>query len=200
MRYFLSFAIFISLLTCYSCNNSNNIINEDVTVNKVVKDDQVYIDKGKRIALEAKSILGNSLLKAIQEKETEGALLFCSNKAIYITDSISKALGVKIKRVSDNFRNPINSASDIELEYMAQVRDNIAKGDNPNPQVIYQDNKVFAYFPIMTNAMCLQCHGQKNIDILSNVATKIDSLYPDDNATGYRDNELRGIWIIEMTK
>jgi len=200
MKYLLIFSIFFSLITSYSCNNSSNIINENIATNEISKSDQAYIEKGKQIALEAKGILGENLLKAINEKGTEGALSFCSDKAIHLTDSISESLGVKITRVSDKFRNPSNSANDIELEYMDKVRDNMVNGIKTNPQIIEEDNMILGYFPIITNSMCLQCHGQKDVDILPNVVAKIDSLYPDDNATGYKENELRGIWVIEMTK
>ena len=29
---------------------------------------------------------------------------------------------------------------------------------------------------------------------------KINQLYPNDKATGYDVNQLRGIWVVEMTK
>jgi hypothetical protein len=46
--------------------------------------------------------------------------------------------------------------------------------------------------------MCLQCHDNPETDIVPEVSTKINELYPEDKATGYASNELRGIWVIEM--
>jgi Protein of unknown function (DUF3365) len=56
------------------------------------------------------------------------------------------------------------------------------------------------YYPILTNAMCLQCHGKPNVDISITTLDKIHALYPDDRATGYVVNELRGLWVVEMDK
>lgn len=190
----------ISLFALLGCSNSNsNTEKKSANVEKINSNEK-YIEKGKQIALKAKGVLGKNLLKAIHQKGTEGALSFCSDKAIYLTDSISYNLGVKIKRVSNKNRNSSNSPSSIELEFINKVKEDIANGEKPSPQILEEGNKIVGYFPIMTNAMCLQCHGQKYIDISPNVATKIDSLYPNDKAIGYKENELRGIWVIEMMK
>jgi nitrate reductase cytochrome c-type subunit len=191
--------ILLSIIFFYGCvNTESNTINEEN--NNDNKTELNNIAKEKQIAMQAGSILGKNLLKAIHTEGTVGAITFCSDKAMHITDSISTDLNVKIKRVSDKNRNPLNAANDIELGYMEKVRESIAKGEKPSPQVIEEDNKILGYFPIMTNTMCLQCHGQKDIDISQIVALKIDSLYPNDNAINYKENELRGIWVIEMMK
>ena len=48
--------------------------------------------------------------------------------------------------------------------------------------------------------MCLQCHGQLKTEILPETLSKINKLYPNDLATGYKIDELRGIWDVEMKK
>ena len=65
-------------------------------------------------------------------------------------------------------------------------------------QEIY--DKMVGYYPIETNKMCLQCHGLPNTQILPATLTKLKHLYPTDKAIGYGENELRGIWVIEMNK
>ena len=47
--------------------------------------------------------------------------------------------------------------------------------------------------------MCLQCHGTSGQELLAEAESKIDLLYPKDKAKGYGINELRGIWVIEMS-
>lgn len=43
--------------------------------------------------------------------------------------------------------------------------------------------------------MCLQCHGKlMNPEVLK----KIKELYPKDKAVGYSENEVRGIWSIDL--
>ena len=57
------------------------------------------------------------------------------------------------------------------------------------------DNGVF-YAPITTNSMCLQCHGSEK-DIKPATLAKIKSLYPNDKAIGYQENEMRGLMVIK---
>ena len=56
------------------------------------------------------------------------------------------------------------------------------------------------YYPITTQAMCLQCHGNPESDIAPETLSAIERFYPEDLATGYGENELRGIWVVEMAK
>lgn len=159
-----------------------------------------YMEQGLQYALATKAILGKNLLTAINEKGTAEALSFCNSKAIHLTDSMSQAQGVYIKRVSDQERNPSNKANEQELAYINASKASIKLGEQASPLVVDSANKVLGYYPIMTNAMCLQCHGMKNKDIKEATLAKLEALYPEDKATGYGSDELRGIWVIEWTK
>jgi hypothetical protein len=57
---------------------------------------------------------------------------------------------------------------------------------------------MIVYYPILTNAMCLQCHGKPEEDIKPSTLSKLHMLYPQDKGVGYEENELRGIWVVEM--
>jgi len=156
------------------------------------------IETGQNIASQTQGILGKNLMAAIQSKGTEHALSFCSIKAIPLTDSMAIALNTKIKRVSDKNRNPENKANEAELAYIAAAKLAISKGEKPKPQLTIVGEKQIGYYPIMTNKMCMQCHGQPETEVLPNTLSKIHQLYPNDLAMGYKLNELRGIWVIEM--
>ncbi len=158
------------------------------------------IQKGKKIAMQTKTVLGKNLLGAISKQGTEHALSFCSTKAIHLTDSMSTTLATKIKRVSDKNRNPKNAANQEELKYINDSKKIILEHKKPQPKLIEKENTTIGYYPIMTNNMCLQCHGEKNTDINPQTLSKIEVLYPNDKAFGYKSNELRGIWVIEMKK
>lgn len=152
---------------------------------------------GQKIALQTKSILGKNLLQAIQSKGTENALSFCHERAIPLTDSMALASHARIKRVSDKNRNPSNQANRDELLYIATAKKAMAQGKSPEAQVTSKNNKNVGYYPILTNAMCLQCHGTPQTDITPATMAKIKRLYPKDLATGYKTDELRGIWVVE---
>lgn len=162
--------------------------------------EQNPVETGKDIAMKTKSVLGKNLLNAIKTKGTEGAVSFCSTRAITLTDSIGSELNASVKRVSDLNRNPKNKANARELEYIAKNKLLLLDGKEMEPQLIETEKTIVCYYPITTNAMCLQCHGKVGTNITQQTYSKIKSLYPDDKAIGYGENELRGIWVVEMEK
>lgn len=157
-----------------------------------------YIEKGKKLALSTKSILGKNLKGAIKRNGTSAAISFCNTRAITLTDSMSQELNAQIKRVSDQPRNPENIANALELEYILNRKQALKEGKSIAPQLQKVDGKMIGYYPITTSKMCLQCHGTPHVNIQPDVQKKLKSLYPNDAATGYGANELRGIWVVEM--
>jgi len=159
-----------------------------------------YLAKGKSMVTEAQAVLAKNLMGAVSHKGTDYALEFCNSKAIILTDSMSGVLNSNIKRVSDQPRNAANLANEMELEYILLLKDQMGKGEVPAGKVHTINGKILGLYPIVTNAMCLQCHGKKEIDIKPATLRKINKLYPDDKATGYGVDELRGLWVVEMNK
>lgn len=159
---------------------------------------QSYLTQGKQYALATKAILGKNLLSAINTKGTEGALDFCNIRAIPLTDSMQQVQNVSIKRVSDNNRNPDNVADANELAYIFAAKAALQNGETIQGKIAERNGKMVGYYPILTNEMCLQCHGKPGTDIKAETLTKIKELYPNDKATGYAVDELRGIWVVEM--
>jgi len=158
------------------------------------------LEMGQKFAMQTKGVLGKNLLGAINTKGTEHAVSFCSTQAIPLTDSMAVALNAYIKRVSDKNRNPDNKANESELKYIEETKQRIANGQDPKPQLLTIADKEVGYYPIMTNQMCMQCHGQPKTEVLPATLAKINKLYPNDKATGYTLNQLRGIWVVEMDK
>jgi hypothetical protein len=201
MRRFLIVNIFliVGTLILISCNQkdaSKTDHNAEIEVKKEIN----YLEVGKELALETKSNLGQNLARAITEKGPEGAVEFCNIKAIPITDSMSLLLGAKIKRVSDQPRNPDNQANDVELAYIKKWKNAHANGVDLPPMITEVDQKKIGYYPIITNPMCMQCHGTPGKDINLATLAKIKNLYSTDKATGYNLEELRGIFVVEMNK
>lgn len=159
-----------------------------------------FNDRGLKYALTTKSVLGKNLMGTIQKKGVLAALVFCNEKAYPLTDSMARMHHAKIKRVSDKPRNENNQANTEELEYIKAYKLVLANKEEPNPIVKEVDDKVQVFYPITTNAMCLQCHGTPNKTIEKATLKKIISLYPKDKAIGYDINEVRGIWSITFDK
>lgn len=107
---------------------------------------------------------------------------------------MSDQFNVEIKRVSDKNRNPQNLASAEEIRIIENYKIRLLRKQQLKPI----RTETYFYAPITTNAMCLQCHGEKGKDIKPEVLTKIKELYPEDKATGYKENELRGLMSIKF--
>lgn len=167
---------------------------------EVATEDMSYEDLGQSIANGTKTQLGKNLMAAIKQHGAPGAVTFCNTRAIALTDSMSQVYHANVKRVSDQPRNPDNRANDAERAYINQLKEQIAKGEKLSPQVTEINGKMVGYYAIATNKMCLQCHGDKDKDILPETWANIHKAYPDDKATGYGENQIRGIWVVTMDK
>lgn len=155
-------------------------------------------EQGKSYALQTKAVLGKNLMAAINANGAEGAVGFCNTRAIPLTDSSGQTLNVRIQRVSDRPRNPDNAADSLQLTQIEAIRGDLAAGKTNAYRLMETEHEVTGYYPIVTNAMCLQCHGEKEQDIQSNTLSALEALYPNDQATGYAANQLRGVWVVTM--
>lgn len=183
-------------------NQVSNKSNSDTEklIDTIAQPEINYLETGKQLAIQTKSSLANYLITAISEKGSEGAVEFCNTKAIPITDSMSLVLDAKIKRVSDKPRNPANAADENELAYINKWKAAKANGEEQPPIVTEMNGKMVGYYPIITNQMCMQCHGQPKEEINITTLNKIKKLYPNDQAVGYAENDIRGIFVVEMNK
>lgn len=170
------------------------------TQNEQSAKEQEYLSRGQEFALATKATLGKNLMAAIHSDGPAYAVEFCNTRAIPLTDSMATAQGVSIRRVSDQPRNPDNAANADELNYIRTAKALLANGEQIKGKIQNRNGKMIGYYPIVTNDMCLKCHGDPEQDINEATLTKIQSLYPADQATGYSPNELRGIWVVEMEK
>ncbi len=152
-------------------------------------------EKGQAMVNATQSELGKNLMQAIQQKQTVGAISFCHTKAIPITQEKMEQLDAQIKRATDKPRNPKNLADETEMKiikiFQGQLKENKLK-----PILEKKGKRHFFYAPIVTHQMCLQCHGQRGSDIKPEVLSKIKDLYPEDQASGYQTNQLRGIFSV----
>ncbi|RDY60070.1 c-type heme family protein [Flagellimonas nanhaiensis] len=151
-----------------------------------------YNDIGLKYALGTKKVLGKNLMGTIQNKGEVAAVAFCNERAYPLTDSMAIAYNARIKRVSDKPRNPKNRANEIEKEHIATFKKELAEGNSIEPIIVEEEYEVNFYYPIVTNSMCLKCHGYPSQE----VQEQLSLLYPEDLAVGYDVDQVRGIWSI----
>jgi hypothetical protein len=135
-----------------------------------------------------------TLMQKIEENGIENALEFCNINAIPITQSVADQHLTQIKRVSDRNRNPKNAANPEELKLISQYKKEIQAGKMLKPVV--KNN--YLYTPIVTQSQCLKCHGTPGETIALPTAKKIKELYPKDLALGYKENEIRGLFLVSL--
>lgn len=162
--------------------------------------DEEYLRHGRDIAMSTKSVLGANLKQAINSGGTITAINFCNENAVPIADRMSRELNASIMRVSDRPRAPRNAANERELQYIRASHAALSRGEHPKPSINEIDGRMVGYYPIVTNSMCLQCHGAVGKDIESDALRILDTKYPDDQARGYGVDELRGIFVVSMEK
>ncbi|MEX0845498.1 MAG: DUF3365 domain-containing protein [Balneolaceae bacterium] len=188
---FTAILIVISISGCIKSKSSSE-------ETKRVKDLSSYLEKGENLAGATQKVLASNLISAIEKDGAEYALEFCNIEAQPLTDSMAVALNAHIKRVTDQPRNPKNLANETELAYIKSSKVMLSNGEEVKPETHQVGKKVIAYYPIITNQLCMQCHGSSGDQIKNTTLEKIQSLYPEDMATGYEVGELRGIWVVEM--
>jgi hypothetical protein len=190
MKYF---PILFSVLVLISCGQSSK---EQVTE----KIDSVYIQKGNLIAGISFETISGELKKALASGGIENALHYCNEHAYPITDSLSAAHQVRIKRVSNKYRNPLNKADKMEEFMIKGFGIDLSEGNELSPKVVIKDDSVIFYKPIITQALCLNCHGTPGKEITFSNDSLIRALYPQDQAVDYQANQLRGLWRIAFKK
>ncbi len=160
------------------------------------KSEMTKSERGLEYALSTKAVLGKNLMGKIQSEGTIGALEFCNIKAIPLTDSMANAHHALISRVTDRPRNQNNLLADNEVPTLNLFKQKASDGVEQDPVLREENGKTYFYFPIMTNSMCMQCHGKPGTDIENSTLAAIKAKYPEDKATGYGVNEVRGMWKV----
>lgn len=143
--------------------------------------------------------LKSELQAAMKAEGPVHAIEVCNKKAPRIAARISKDKGWEVGRTSLNLRNPGNAPDDWEREVLQTFEQRKAEGEDPR-KIEYSElvevdgEKAFRYMKaIPTGGVCLACHG-KNIS--EPVKSKLDELYPEDQARGYELGDIRGAFTI----
>jgi hypothetical protein len=155
-----------------------------------------FLSEGERISGLSFDTLRNSLLAAIGTRGLAGAIPFCHQEAGALT-AVYDRQDISVSRTSLKYRNPANKPDSQSVVVLRQFDERMAKGEKPAPVLLKSpDGDIHYYKPIMMQALCLNCHGQIREEIQPTVLRVIDSLYPGDQARGYRAGDIRGAWHI----
>ncbi len=148
--------------------------------------------------------LKSRLIGAVQKSGPAGAIEACKLDAMILTEKAAKLsdIPVNVKRTTNKYRNPINAPDKWDKEALSFFESKEGVRDYfPEfyvQKIKNEDQTLFRYYkPLKTYSMCLNCHGDQ---INKDVKSKLDSLYPDDLATGYSKGDFRGAIRVEVSK
>lgn len=199
-------ALILTLLTLTACKEKNtqdiqeNPVDE-VSVALSQEEIQQYTEAGKQIAKGTFMELSGNLKKAMKEGGVKEAAEFCKVVAAPLTDSLSGIHEAVIKRTSLKLRNPKNKANAEELAILQEYEAQFAEQHELKPIVQAIDSTTVQFYaPIMTQQLCLSCHGSIGEELTTENYEIIRQLYPEDKAIGYAEKDFRGMWSIQMKK
>lgn len=160
-----------------------------------------YTETGKAIAAQTFSALSARLTKAMEEGGVPNAVQYCNLVAMPLVDSLSKVHAATIRRTSLKVRNPLNKPTEWERETLLDFETKDKAGEELKPVVQMPNEQTIAFAaPIRIQPLCVQCHGKKGETMTAENAAFIQGLYPDDQATGYAEGDLRGMWSITFKR
>lgn len=134
--------------------------------------------------------LSGALTQALMEKSTAEAIDVCRDQAPAIARRVSETRGVRIGRTAHRLRNPGNVPPDWARPFVEERREETAI-------VSHTDGRLGVLTPIRLKLGCLQCHGEA-ASLDADVRAAIEAHYPEDEATGFEQGDLRGWFWVEV--
>ena len=103
--------------------------------------------------------------------------------------------GVTVRRVTLKVRNPQDTPDDYERGMLLDLEAKLADGALPKEvaEVVSDDtgSRLRYMRPLVIKGTCLNCHGDvESMD--PELRTVLEERYPDDQAVGYQEGDLRG--------
>jgi hypothetical protein len=143
--------------------------------------------------------LKKELQAGMQEGGPINAVSVCNLTAPGIANTYSARNGWDVSRTSLKARNPENAPDVWERAVLESFEVRKQAGEDPMKiefyEVVKQDGtrKLRYMKAIPTSEVCLACHGEQ---VDSVTKTRLDTLYPHDQAMGYKKGDIRGAFSI----
>lgn len=135
--------------------------------------------------------LSGRLTAAMNEGGPSEAVEVCYRLAPDIANEVGEKHNVRIGRSGVRLRNSRNTPPVWAKSFVE------SKTETPT-FVTLSNEKAAALLPIKLQSQCLMCHGPVE-QITDDVQRVLSKRYPNDQATGFRDGELRGwFWVEEL--
>lgn len=143
--------------------------------------------------------LQTELKSAMQAGGPVAAIGVCNTKAVPITRKVAREQGMHVGRVSLKNRNPANLPVAWQIAVLEDFERQKDEGQDIgslawSETISIDGEKEFRFMKaIPTGPVCLACHGTA---LSPEVSRVLADLYPDDRATGYREGDIRGAFVV----
>jgi hypothetical protein len=154
---------------------------------------QAERERARAVLAPFKAELLGALTAALAEGGPEAAIDVCRVRAPAIAAAASTE-GVALGRTGVRLRNRANAPQEWVKPLLAEYR--TAPADTTSRAVRLGDGSVGYVEPIHVKPLCLTCHGD---DVAPALLARIREAYPDDEAVGFRENDLRGLFWVELS-
>jgi hypothetical protein len=184
MRYI--FLIFCLVVLAVNCNaDQQTADSEQMAAKAAIKD--------------FAGTLQAELKAAMQAGGPVAAIGVCNTQALPISREVSLEHGMALSRVSLKNRNSANAPNEWQKPVLEDFERQKAAGKDVNA-LVWSDtvsvggSEEFRFMKaIPTGGVCLACHGQS---ISPEVKQQLSALYPEDRATGFREGDIRGAFVV----
>jgi hypothetical protein len=156
--------------------------------------------EGKQVIQSFFGDLKGELVKGMKEGGPVHTIDVCSKVAPNLAEAHSQMSGWHVARTSLKPRNPNNAPDAWETQVLKEFETRKAAGEDPaklvQTEIVEEKgHKVFRMMKaIPTAEVCTKCHG---VDLSEPVVQKLDELYPEDQARGYKVGDLRGAFTLK---
>lgn len=182
------------LLSCCKPEKSESEVTHSLTPAQ----EDACLSKSNRAVQSLMEKLTNQLKVALKTGGPENAIIVCQQVAQPLTSSTNTDFeGLTISRTALKFRNLQNAPDEVDqgvLEKWQALSDRNEALPGYELIPLGQDRALF-YKPILTQAICLRCHGSAE-SFSPELISLLDQHYPDDQARGYEEGDLRGAFRV----
>lgn len=155
---------------------------------------EVDLERAQATLAPFKEQLVGALMKSLGEGGPENAIHVCRERAPEIAAELSVG-GVRMGRTSHKTRNPANAPEPWVEPLLAAYLENPTE---MKPKAVYIDDATVGYVePIYVMPFCLSCHGLR---VDPELLAEIQSVYPEDKATGFKADDLRGLFWVTIPR
>lgn len=153
------------------------------------------------LAAEFQANLKSALISGMSTGGPLNAIPVCRTEAPKISEQLSAGAWT-VARTALKVRNPDNAPNTWQRSQMESMEKALAAGEKPADLAVSEirsedQGSVFYYMqPIMTAKLCLGCHGAQ---LAPDVQEALNKSYPEDQAVGFSEGELRGAFTFSKT-